>query len=227
MNESALRGLVRALLRESIDIQTDDVYVLCSMIRRFYSEDDLWDWMNTLDKFLSGPAKSDLDQSVQSDLDNLHGALTDVIFSDDFIGWWDDYVNVVKALSNVSDYKVKRAVFETIMKYPTDLIKNNDSIVDLFGDIDFHMTRAVEGDTMSGRVKRADIVVRKIQALMKLVADLDTSSKRDYVEHMRAMARIKAGNLSGIDPEYLEQAAEIIIGGEGGVPQALELISML
>lgn len=227
MNESTLRSLVRAILRESIEIQVDDAYVLCAMIRRFYSEDDLWDWVSTLDRMISGPGKAQFDQDAQAELDSLHETLIDVIFAKDFIGLYNDYVNVVKALSDVSDDKVKRAVFESIMKYPTSLIKDDDLLVDLFGDIEVHMTRIVEGDTTSGRTKRSDLVMRKIRAVIKLVADLDPAAKRDYAEHMRTMARIKAGDLSSVDPEHLEQVAEIILGGEGGVPQALELISML
>lgn len=216
MNETIIRSLVRAILKESIDIQTDDVYVLLSMIRRFYIENELYNWMNSFDRFISGPSAANLDQSIKSDLDDFYGAMSDVFFDKSFIGH-DDYLKVVKELSTASDGKVNRAVFSKIMNYSSSLIKDDDSILDLFDEIGSHLNS----------VKQGDVILRKIQFLMNKVAVLDPSAKSDYVEHMRTMARIKEGDLKSVDPEYLEQMAEIILGGEGGVPQALELISML
>lgn len=216
MNETVIRGLVRAILKESIDIQIDDVYVLCSIIRRYYSENDLWNWMSSLDRFISGPPKPNIDQNTQSDLDNFYGAMVDVFFEKGFIGR-DDYIKVVKELSTAPDGKENGAVFSRIMNYSNGLIKDDESILDRFDNVGSYLDS----------VKRADLILREIQIIMKQVADLDPSAKRDYVEHMRTMAKIKEGDLKSVDPEYLEQMAEIILGGEGGVPQALELISML
>ncbi len=228
MNESALRGLVRAILKESIDIQTDDIYVMCALFRRFCSEDDLWAWLNTLDSALNGPSKNQFDPGDHAELNRLHEAMVDVVTSGDLIDPRDS-VDIAKAISSAADDKARRVVFGSIMKRATSIIKENDGdlLFSLFGDVEFQMSHIVEGDMTTGRLKRADIVVRKIRAIMKIVADLDPASKLDYADHMRVMARIKGGDLSSVDPEYLEQAAEIILGGEDGVPQALELISML
>ena len=216
-NDSALRLLVRSLLRESIDTPDDMAYFYANSVLEEYERNS--DFVGEIESLLGDEEiRQQIDPGDEKDIRRYvalvrKGLEDPELMTSADIERMDDRIHALTGQAPISKS------YERFGRKLVDLRQGVgwfQGIIDELQSLKEFWGKDAAQDAIRTRVK---IMRREMEVLPQLAID--------YVEFMRALSRLKRIDLESIDPDYMENIVKLLSSDPQGFVQGVELAELV